>query len=105
MQAAQLHNQAKSESQLKILKALRVKVINKSHDAGNTCKVLTHSRSAVSALEAEARSLLGLQGVHLATLTASDAKIQEISSCTKSCSWAGLRIRDVGCSKLLGQLT
>ena len=80
MQAAQLHNQAKSESQLKILKALRVKVINKSHDAGNTCKVLTHSLRASSVRQ---RGLLGLQGVHWATLTASDAKIQEIHHARK----------------------
>ena len=53
-------------------------------------KVLTHSRSADSAPQAEARSdsvrqrgLLGLQGVHLATLTASDAKIQEIHHAAK----------------------
>ena len=37
-------------------------------------------------------------------LTASNAQISRNSSCTKSCPYAVLRIRDVGCSKLLGQL-
>ena len=37
--------------------------------------------------------------------TASNAQISRKSSCTKTCPYAVLRIRDVGCSKLLGQLT
>ena len=68
----------------------RVRVINKTHYAGNTYKVLTHSRSAVSALQAEARSdsvrqggLLGLRGLHLATPTALKPKSQEIHHARK----------------------